>query len=74
VLNSYWVAQDGKHKYFEVILVDPHHPAVVHDTELQWILKQNQRAMRGKTSAAKKSRGLKTRGKGSEKLGAHKKR
>ncbi len=23
VLNSYWVGEDGKHKWFEVILVDP---------------------------------------------------
>ena len=26
VLNSYWVGQDGKQKYYEVILVDGHHP------------------------------------------------
>ena len=25
VLNSYWVGQDGKHKYYEVILIDTHH-------------------------------------------------
>jgi large subunit ribosomal protein L15e len=74
VLNSYWVAQDGRHKYYEVILVDPHHPAIQNDPELQWVFNQNRRAMSGKTSAAKKSRGLRTRGKGSEKLGAHKKR
>jgi len=23
VLNSYWVGEDGKHKFYEVILVDP---------------------------------------------------
>lgn len=28
VLNSYWVNQDGVYKYYEVILVDPHHKAV----------------------------------------------
>ncbi|MEC7064995.1 MAG: 50S ribosomal protein L15e, partial [Candidatus Thermoplasmatota archaeon] len=27
VLNSYWVGQDGKHKYYEVIMIDTHHPA-----------------------------------------------
>jgi large subunit ribosomal protein L15e len=74
VLNSYWVAQDGKHKYFEIILVDPHHPAVQNDSELQWVLTQNRRALRGKTSAAKKSRGLRTKGMGAEKMRPHKKR
>ena len=28
VLNSYWINQDGVYKYYEVILVDPHHKAV----------------------------------------------
>ena len=28
VLNSYWINQDGVHKYYEVILVDPSHKAV----------------------------------------------
>jgi len=74
IINSYWVAQDGRHKYYEVILADPHHPAIQNDSELQWVLDQNRRALRGKTSAAKKSRGLRAKGKGSEKLGAHKKR
>lgn len=27
VLNSYWVNQDGTYNYYEVILVDPSHPA-----------------------------------------------
>lgn len=74
VLNSYWVAQDGRHKYFEVILVDPHHPAVRNDPELQWILTQERRVFRGKTSAAKKSRGLRSKGKGAEKIRPRKKR
>lgn len=26
VLNSYYVAEDGQYKWFEVILIDPHHP------------------------------------------------
>ncbi|KYK33647.1 MAG: 50S ribosomal protein L15e [Theionarchaea archaeon] len=74
VLNSYWVAQDGKHKYFEVILVDPYHPAVRNDPELQWILTQKRRVFKGKTSAAKKSRGLRVKGKGAEKVRPRKKR
>lgn len=67
VLNSYWVAQDGRHKYFEVILVDPQHPAVQNDPKLQWVQNQRRRAIRGKTSAARKSRGLRFKGKGFEK-------
>ena len=34
VLNSYWVGQDGKHKYFEVIMIDTHHPAIINDKQL----------------------------------------
>lgn len=37
VLNSYWVWQDGRYKWFEVILVDPHHPAVKSDKDVGWI-------------------------------------
>lgn len=29
VLNSYWVWEDGKHAWFEVLLVDENHPAVI---------------------------------------------
>jgi large subunit ribosomal protein L15e len=47
VLNSYWVGVDGKHRYYEVILVDP--------------------VLRGKTSAGRKGRGLRWKGKGAEK-------
>ncbi len=74
VLNSYWVAQDGKHKYYEVILVDPHHPAIQTDPELQWIQNKKRRVFAGKTSAAKKSRGLRTKGMGAEKMRPRKKR
>lgn len=38
VLNSYWVAQDGTYKYYEVILVDPAHKAVRKDPRLNWIV------------------------------------
>jgi large subunit ribosomal protein L15e len=72
VINSYWVAQDGKHKYFEVILADPNHPAIKNDSNLQWIQNQKKRGLRGKTSASKKSRGLQRKGTGSEKARSHK--
>ncbi len=37
VLNSYWVWEDGMYKWFEVILVDPHHPAIKGDKGVGWI-------------------------------------
>jgi large subunit ribosomal protein L15e len=70
VLNSYWVGSDGRHQYFEVILVDPHHPSVLADPSLSWIADpaNRGRAFRGLTSAGKKGRGLRARGKGAEKV------
>ncbi len=65
VLNSYYVGEDGKHKWFEVILVDPNHPAIKSDPELSWVAsgKHKGRPFRGLTSAGKKMRGLrKSRG------------
>ena len=37
VLNSYWVWEDGRQKWFEVILVDPHHPSIRSDPVINWI-------------------------------------
>ena len=71
VLNSYWVGEDGKNKFYEVIMVDPHHPAIKADKQLGWISSGSShsgRAFRGKTSAGKKGRGLFNKGKGAEKL------
>lgn len=65
VLNSYYVAEDGIYKWYEVILVDRNHPAIKSDPELSWITEpQNRgRVFRGLTSAGKKMRGLrKSRG------------
>ena len=69
VLNSYWVGEDGKHIWFEAILVDPHHPVIKSDKNLNWICSPSVRgrATRGKTSASRKGRGMSTRGKGTEK-------
>jgi len=59
-LNSYLIGKDGIHYFYEVIMVDPQRPEIKNDKKLNWICeKQNQkRAMRGLTSAGKKSRGL----------------
>ena len=60
VLNSYWVAKDGRYYWFEVILVDTTHPSVLKDKERNWIAlpQHTSRANRGLTSSGKKSRGL----------------
>jgi len=67
VLNSYWVGQDGENKWFEVILLDPDHPAIQNDDDLGWIADSGRgRAHRGKTSAGRKGRGQREKGKGTE--------
>ena len=68
VLNSYWVGEDGSHKWFEIILLDPDHPAIENDPDLNWICEETQtrRAFRGLTSAGRRTRGLQGRGKGAE--------
>ena len=65
VLGSYWVGEDGRYKWFEVILVDPHHPAVINDPDINWICNPSQkgRVFRGLTPAGRKSRGLTVKGK-----------
>src|SRR5665647_907748 len=60
VLNSYWVGQDGKSKWYEIILIDPNHPRILTDSSLNWIASSPRRAFRGKTSAGRKGRGLRT--------------
>ena len=70
VLNSYWVGEDGTHKYYEVILVDPQHPVIRNDPKINWICEpaNRGRVFRGLTSAGKKGRGLLHKGKGAEKV------
>jgi len=69
VLNSYWVGQDGRHKFYEVILVDPSHPVIKADPKINWICEpqHTSRAERGLTSAGKRGRALHGKGKGHEK-------
>jgi len=66
VLNSYFVASDSKHKWYEVILIDRAHPQVLADANAKGVAKQRGRAQRGLTSANRKSRGLRYKGKGAE--------
>lgn len=70
VLNSYYVGEDGLYKWYEVIMIDKSHPAVKKDAHLGWIKnsQHTRRAHRGLTSAGKRARGLRNRGKGAEKI------
>ena len=71
VLNSYWVGEDGKNKFYEVIMIDPEHPAIKSDKNMGWVSSGSShrgRAFRGKTGAGKRGRGLLNKGKGAEKL------
>ena len=56
VLNSYYVAEDGRYLWYEVILVDRAHPVIKKDKNISWISNQKGRVHRGLTSSAKKSR------------------
>jgi large subunit ribosomal protein L15e len=70
VLNSYWVGEDGKQKFFEIILIDPVHPEIRSDPRLEWIGSpaQKGRVFRGLTSSGKEGRGLRWKGKGTERF------
>jgi len=70
VLNSYWVAEDGKYKWYEIILIDPEHPVIKSRKNLKWINEPQHRGRvyRGLTSSGRKSRGLGNKGKGAEKV------
>ena len=68
-LNSYFVAKDGKNYWYEVIIVDRSHPAIVADKSLGWISNSahKSRASRGLTSSGRRYRGLLWKGQGAEK-------
>ena len=70
VMNSYLVAEDGRFKWYEIIMVDREHPSVRADKDMAWITgdKQHRRAFRGLTSAGKSGRGLRKKGIGAEKV------
>jgi large subunit ribosomal protein L15e len=63
VLNSYPIGKDGKHYFYEVIMVDASKPEIKSDRTLKWLSnnKNKKRAERGLTSSAKKSRGLRSK-------------
>lgn len=70
VLNSYWVGEDGKEKFFEVVLVDPAHPTILADPRVNWLASSahKRRVYRGLTRAGREGRGLRWKGKGTERM------
>jgi large subunit ribosomal protein L15e len=60
VLNSYNLAKDGRHYFYEVIMLDPKRPEIKNNKKTKFIAspKNKKRVLRGLTSAGKKSRGL----------------
>jgi large subunit ribosomal protein L15e len=76
VLNSYWVGEDGRSKWFEVILVDPNHPSIKNDKDVNWVTEKqhHHRVFRSLTSAGKKVRSLHRKGRGAEKFRPSKRR
>lgn len=70
VLGSYWLWEDGQYKFYEVVLVDPSHPRIRGDKDINWICapQHRNRVFRGLTPAGKKGRGLRKKGMGGEKV------
>jgi large subunit ribosomal protein L15e len=62
VLNSYFVGDTGKERFYEVILLDRSSPALKNDPQYMNILAQHNRAYRGLTMAGRRHRGISERG------------
>lgn len=58
ILNSYSLYEDGQYKYYEVLLVDPHHPVIMADKDVNYLCepKYKHRVFRGLTPAGRKVR------------------
>jgi large subunit ribosomal protein L15e len=56
VLSSYYVTGDSKSQWYEVILIDRAHPAILNDRDVNWIIHQRGRAARGLTAAGRRSK------------------
>lgn len=61
VVNSYYVGESGKYKFFEVIMADRAHPSIASDPSYMEMARQRGRAFRGMTSSGRKHRGLLTK-------------
>jgi large subunit ribosomal protein L15e len=60
VLGSYYVAEDGKHDWYECVLADPNNANISRDRERKWIAdkQHKKRVFRTLTSSGRKIRGL----------------
>jgi len=58
VLNSYFLAKDGNNDWFEVIMIDTDHPAILADKNLDWVsgAAHKGRVNRGLTASGRRSR------------------
>lgn len=61
VLNSYYVGEDGRNKYFEIILLDRSHGAIASDPVYSKAIRLRGRAFRGLTSSGRRHRGIMSR-------------
>ncbi len=70
LLGSYYIAEDGKNLWYEMVFVDPFHPRIESDPRINWIKEpvHKGRVYRGLSPAGRTSRGLRNKGKGAEKL------
>jgi large subunit ribosomal protein L15e len=64
VLNSYYIGEDGKYKFFDVILLDRSHSAITSDPIYNSIINSKGRSFRGLTSSGLKHRGIRYKGRG----------
>ena len=63
VLNSYYVGEDGRYKFFEVIMLDRSNESVLSNPLFGSVVKLKGRAFRGLTSSGIKHRGMLHKGK-----------
>jgi large subunit ribosomal protein L15e len=68
VLNSYYVTQNGNYAWYEIILVERDNPSVYLNQNTAWAHDTKNRVLRGLTSAARRARGLHSKGIGAEKV------
>jgi large subunit ribosomal protein L15e len=68
VLGSYEVGKDGKYYWYEIIFADRNSPTVLSNKSLKQKVSRKAKAYRGLTSAGRKGRGLRNKGKGAEKV------
>lgn len=67
VLGSYFVVDDGRNSWYEVILLDRNSPEVLADKKMMDVVSRKGRVYRGLTSAGRRYRGLLNKGRGKEK-------